>query len=194
MLQSGFNLNLKRRFAAGLLASLLPVGVSAAEPITIDADASAINFESTQMGVTIKGHFERWEASIRLDSDVPANSEARIVVHTDSIRTGHKDTDREVKKKDWLAVDAFPQAEFTADNVSADGNGGFIAEGTLRIRDQQETVAVPFTLSGDDTDRQVIDGSFTIQRAAFNVGGGAWGDFDVVANDVRIVFSLVSAP
>jgi polyisoprenoid-binding protein YceI len=38
----------------------------------------------------------------------------------------------------------------------------------------------------------VFDGSFTIRRADFTIGEGAWAKFDIVANDVQIKFRITA--
>lgn len=174
------------------LTMALAIPASAQQPLAVDQARSELGFSATQMGVTVKGGFSDWSADIALDMDNPANSSARVVVQTASINTGHSDTDQEVKRKNWLAVDQFPTAVFESSTVERLDDTRWRATGTLRIRDHREQVEVPFTMTETDSGRH-IEGAFTIKRATFNVGGGAWGDFDVVANDVRIRFSLYGA-
>jgi len=183
---------LGRIVGAGALTVALAIPASAQQPLKVDSARSEVGFAATQMGVTVKGGFSEWSADITLDMQNPANSSARVVVETASINTGHGDTDKEVKRKNWLAVEQFPTAAFESASVKRLDDTRWRATGTLRIRDHREQVEVPFTMTETDSGRH-IEGAFTIQRATFNVGGGAWGDFDVVANDVRIRFSLYGA-
>lgn len=173
---------------------LAAIGAAAQEPLGIVVEDSRIEFESRQMGVAVRGHFDEWEAKILLDEEHPEASTARLVIQTDSIRTGHSDTDREVRGKNWLHVAQFPEATFVSDNVQRGDDGGYSATGTLRIRDREQEVTVPFTLSDGDGGNRELSGSFIIRRADFDVGGGMWGDFDVVANEVNVEFLLRSAP
>ncbi|MEQ8269674.1 YceI family protein [Algiphilus sp.] len=175
-----------------LLALVASATAHAQTPLEIDPARSEVGFAATQMGVTVKGGFSEWSADIQLDTETPANSSARVVVQTASIDTGHGDTDKEVKRKNWLAVEQFPTAVFESSTVERVDAQQWRAEGSLRIRDRSEPVTVEFTMEDVNGSRH-IKGGFTIQRATFNVGGGAWGDFDVVANDVRIQFSLYGA-
>ena len=178
------------RLGALILALAAAAPVAAQKPLTIDQDASRVGFEATQMGVTVEGGFSDWDAELRIDEADPAASTARVVVRTASIDAGHGDTNAEVKRGNWLAVERFPEAVFESTAVTRRDDGSWLATGTLRIRDRTETVEVPFTVDKGADGARRITGSFTIKRATFNVGGGAWGDFDVVANEVRIVFDL----
>lgn len=187
-----------RRQIRRALLVLLAVGIvlpaaDARKPLSVQPAESEIAFEATQMGVTVRGGFSDWEADIAIDETEPENSKARVVVRTASIDTGHRDTDREVKKDNWLAVEQYPEAVFEAERVRRRADGEWLAEGPLRIRDVSREVAVPFTLERLEDGRLRMEGAFSIKRADFNVGGGAWGDFDVVANEVRIDFTLVAA-
>ena len=189
----------RRRYHWRTLLALLAVGIvlppaEAQAPLTVDRSASEIAFEATQMGVTVRGGFADWEADIAIDESAPADSRARVVVRTASIDTGHGDTDREVRKKNWLAVEQYPEAVFEAERVSRRGEGQWLAEGPLRIRDVSRTVEIPFALQRLDDGRLRVEGAFSIKRADYDIGGGAWGDFDVVANEVRIEFTIVAAP
>ena len=181
-----------RLLSLSLFALFANAAAHAQTPLVIDKARSEVGFAATQMGVTVKGGFSEWSADIQLDTETPANSSARVVVETASIDTGHDDTDKEVKRKNWLAVEQFPTAVFESASVERIDAQQWRAQGSLRIRDHSEPVTVDFTMEDTDAGRH-IQGGFTIQRATFNVGGGAWGDFDVVANDVRIQFSLYGA-
>lgn len=188
-----------RRHLWRALLVLLAIGIvlppaDAQKPLSVQQSGSEITFQVTQMGVTVRGGFSDWEADIAIDEAKPEDSSARLIVHTASIDTGHSDTDREVKKKNWLAVEQFPEAVFEAERVTRRGDGQWLAEGPLRIRDVSRDIEVPFTLERLDDDRLRMKGTFSIKRADYDVGGGAWGDFDVVANEVRIDFTLVAAP
>lgn len=180
------------RASAFALLMACSIPASAQQALEVDDARSEVGFSATQMGVTVKGGFSDWSADIMLDTETPANSTARVVVETASIDTGHRDTNTEVKRKNWLAVEQFPTAVFESSAVERLDDTRWRATGTLRIRDHREQVEVPFTMTETASGRH-IEGGFTIQRATFNIGGGAWGDFDVVANDVRIRFSLYGA-
>lgn len=163
-------------------------------PLEVSVDDSRIGFEFRQMGVTVRGGFESWDADIVLDDENVDASRARIVVKTDSIRTGHRDTDAEVRRPSWLDVERFPEAVFESESVRQLDDGRYEATGSLRIRDKEETVVVPFTMQEHDDGARELEGSFTIKRADFDVGGGMWGDFDVVANEIRVTFRMRAVP
>ncbi|NLJ62256.1 MAG: polyisoprenoid-binding protein, partial [Alcaligenaceae bacterium] len=39
-----------------------------------------------------------------------------------------------------------------------------------------------------------FSGSFSLLRGDYAIGEGAWSKFDIVANDVRIDFTIIATP
>jgi polyisoprenoid-binding protein YceI len=155
--------------AAALLAS-----PAFAQDWVMDRGASAVEFEATAFNAPLTGRFETFSAQIRLD---PADlSDARIeaVVNTASFALSDSQYRSNVSGGPGLAVADHPEARFTSEEIRA-VEGGYEAVGTLTIKGESNPLTLPFTLTVDG-DRATAEGLFVLNRAAFGVGGGDWGD------------------
>ena len=150
---------------------------------------SAVNFEAKQMGVPIKGHFQKFDAKIAFDAAKPEASKIHFTVDTGSATMGAKETDAELPKAEWFNVAKFPQATFDSSAVKALGGGKFQVDGTLSIKGSSQKVSLPVTLaqSGATT---TATGTLPLKRLAFKIGDGDWADTSMVADEVNVQFKL----
>lgn len=186
----------RRRAAAFALiaafAGLLPEAAHAAD-WAVDAQRSRLGFSGTQMGAPFEGTFERFSSTIRFDPADLAGSTVAIVIDMASARTGSSERDEAVRGSDWFATATYPQAGFVADTFRKEGDGRFVAFGTLTIRDVSKPVELPFTLTSEPPGTHA-EGALAIDRTAFGVGQGQWVSGSTVGRDVRIVIDLYALP
>ena len=121
----------------------------------------------TQFGNQVTGGFEEWTAAITFDetaTGVLGNVETTIAVG--SLQIGSV-TDNALGT-DFFYVGTFRSAVFTAD-ITADSTDGYLAEGTLTIKDVTAPITLPFDLviEGDSAE---MTGSVVIDRRTFNIG------------------------
>ena len=181
------------RFAAILRAGFMFAGIGgAAELGPIQADKSRLAFVSKQMGVPVEGEFRKFAVQMSFDPAKPEAGKAQIEIDMASIDAGSAEANEEVVGKNWFNVKQFPKASFVSSSVKALGGNKFEVAGKLTIRDKTRDVAAPFTMAQQGANAQ-FEGTFTIKRADFGIGQGAWADFDTVANEVQIKFKFVAA-
>lgn len=173
------------------LAAVLPWSAHAVEYRQILADQSAIAFSYQQMGVTMNGKFSRFTAQLNFDPDRPESAKATVDIDLAGIDTGSADSDQEVVGKPWFNTAAFPTARFTTSRIKALGDHRYEAAGQLTLKGKTQEITIPaiFTTQGKTG---VFEGRFTLRRADFAVGEGAWAAFDVVANEVQVQFRLTA--
>ncbi len=150
---------------------------------------SAVNFEAKQMGVPIKGHFQKFDAKIAFDAAKPEASKIHFTVDTGSATMGAKETDAELPKAEWFNVAKFPQATFDSSAVKALGGGKFQVDGTLTIKGNAQKVSLPVTLAQSGT-TTTATGTLPLKRLAFKIGDGDWADTSMVADEVNVQFKL----
>lgn len=162
--------------ALGLLA--LPAAAQAPEVAapawTVDKAQSRLGFTSNSDGVDFGGQFNSWDADIHFD---PANlgaSSAKVTVALGSVETDNSDEGGSLQTDSWFATATFPNATFQTTAIRAEGSG-YIADGTLTIRDTTQPVSLPFDLTIDG-DVARMKGSLKIERKAFGLGTGSWQD------------------
>ncbi|MBB5215768.1 YceI family protein [Parapusillimonas granuli] len=180
-------------FAAALaFAAAGPAG--AAQYRQVDTAASKVGFAYSQMSVGMEGGFGKLEVP-EFHFDPAAPDTARVVarIPLSSIDAGYQEANAELAKPEWLDTGAHPAASFTSSKVEALGGNRYQVSGTLSIKGKSQDVSAPFTFK-EEGGNAVFDGAFEFKRADFGVGEGAWGDFGIVANEIRIKFHVVAKP
>ncbi|MBS1138709.1 MAG: YceI [Proteobacteria bacterium] len=182
---------MKKLALALAFASLIPAA-HAVEYTQVQPEKSAVTFVYKQMGVAVDGKFKKFSSQLNFDPAKPAAAKATFDVELASVDTGAPEGDQEVAGKPWFNTKAFPTARFVSGSVKALGGNKYEVAGKLTIKGQTQDVIVPatFTAQGNTA---VFDGGFTIRRADFTIGEGAWAKFDIVANDVQIKFRITAS-
>ncbi len=172
-------------------AALIPVA-HAVEFTQVQADKSAINFVYKQMGVAVDGKFRKFSSQLSFDPAKPTAAKASFNVDLASVDTGAAEGDEEVAGKAWFNTKAFPTAQFVSGSVKALGGNKYEVAGQLTVKGKTQDVVVPATFTAQGN-TGVFDGAFTLRRADFSIGEGAWAKFDIVDNDVQIKFRITAA-
>lgn len=178
-----------RTLSAALLA--FPLAVSAATYTTIDNEKSQIEFHYKQMGVNMAGTFTDISGQIIFDTDQPEKAEAGINVRMDSADTGSDEADSEIVKAEWFNASDYPDATFNTTKIEKKTDDSFEVTGLLSIKGHEQEIQFPATvIEADDT--VTFTGSFPLLRGDYAIGEGAWSAFDIVANDIRVDFTLIA--
>lgn len=185
---------MKHSIYAVLLAGLVMTPMAqAAEYTAIQADKSKLNFTYKQMGVAMDGSFRKFSAQISFDPAKPANAKATFDLDIASIDTGSEEADDEVKGKNWFNTKLFPRAKFESTGFKTLGANRYEVSGKMTIKGKTQLVTAPFTFIPQGNNA-VADGTFTLKRADYGIGEGAWSDFSVVANEIEIKFHFLASP
>lgn len=150
---------------------------------------SSIEFVARQMGVTVRGKFEEFDAQIQVDPTRPTGSRARVTVHTGSATMGARETDTELRKPAWFDSRAFPKATFVTSSIKPRTGGMFDVVGTLTIKGVAVPLEFPVRMSQSGAITS-ITGSVPVRRLAFRIGDGEWADTSLVADEVMVTFKL----
>lgn len=179
---------------AALAAVSLASGAHAADGPVFDqvrADRSRIEFVSRQMGVPVKGHFDRFDTELYFDAGDPAKSRVKLELDLASIDAGSAEANEEVVGKNWFDVANTPKAVFVSSAVKPLGDNRYEVTGTLTLKGTTQDVVAPVSVTRQG-DVAAFDGGFTLKRLEFGIGEGLWGDPSVVANDVEVRFHVVA--
>ncbi|WP_153769520.1 YceI family protein [Labrenzia sp. CE80] len=175
--------------AAALSVGLLVPGVVLADTWTVDPAKSQLAFEVVQAGSSLKGVFETWTAEIEFDPDTPETAEISAEITTLSAATGNQQFDGTLPGRGWFNVNEFPVATFTTTDVSPAGDGAYVANGTLTIRDISLPIAVAFTLDIEG-DTATAKGEAKVNRADYKLGAEVSGD--TVGEVVTVTLDLTA--
>ena len=179
---------MSRRLIVSTLLTLGAAAVAAANQSLI-ANQSEVAYVSTQMGVSVEGNFDRFEAQIDLDPDRLQTSSVSFAVDTSSVIFPSSDVQKELAKPDWLDTAHYPKAEFRSTRISRLGEGRYELVGTLTIKGHSREVVFPVSLSRSGA-TTFATGVLTIKRLDYGVGQGEWGDTSLVADEVQIKFKI----
>ena len=86
----------------------------------------------------------------------------------------------------------FPQARYTATKFRALGGNRYAADGTLSLRGVNKPVTLTFTWTPGA--QPVLQGTASVKRLDFGVGGAEWADTTLLPNIVNITTKVVFAP
>lgn len=178
-----------RTLSAALLT--FPLLASATIYTKVDNTESQIQFHYEQMGVKMEGLFANLDGDIYYDSSDPEQAKATLEVVMDSVDTGSSEADEEIVKKEWFDASRYPKAIFTTKKIIKKANNDFEITGLLKIKDHEQEIHFPATVSESES-KATFTGSFSLLRGDYAVGTGAWSKFDIVANDIRIDFTIVA--
>ncbi|WP_293575267.1 cytochrome b/b6 domain-containing protein [Phaeobacter sp.] len=126
-----------------------------------------------QMGSAVEGSFEQWAATIQFDEPAAPGPAGRVRVEIAIASLSLGTVTNQAMGADYFDSATYPTAVFDADitKLAAGQPTGYIAEGTLRIRDQEVPLSLPFDLqlSGDSAE---MSGTVEVNRLDFNIGQG----------------------
>lgn len=157
----------------------------------VDQAQSRIGFSGTQSGKSFEGEFKDFKATVVLDPADLSDSAIEAEIAVASARTGDRQRDDALPSADWFNARVFPIATFRSDDVTATGEGTYLARGLLSIRGVERPLDLPFTLAivGDEATAQA---ETTLMRGDFGVGQGEFATDEWVGFDVKVSISLVA--
>ncbi|GAA2290057.1 YceI family protein [Streptomyces hawaiiensis] len=116
---------------------------------TIDPAHSTIGFTARHAMVTnVKGSFQDFTGTLRLDGADPSRSTASLDVVMDSIDTGNADRDGHLKSADFFKTDEFPAMTFRSTGVEALGGDDYRITGDLTILGTTRPLAIDLEFNG----------------------------------------------
>jgi cytochrome b561/polyisoprenoid-binding protein YceI len=120
----------------------------------------------TQFGSPVTGAFEDWTAAITFDPEADEIlGDVTTTIAIGSLQIGSVTS--QAMGADFFNVAAFPTATFSA-NIT-ENETGYIASGTLKIKDMAVPVTLPFTLNLEG-DTAEMSGMLGLDRRAFQIG------------------------
>ncbi|WP_127111736.1 cytochrome b/b6 domain-containing protein [Shimia sediminis] len=120
-----------------------------------------------QFGSDVTGHFADWQAAIVFDETAPdgKHGSVEVTIAIGSLTLGS--VTKQALGADFFDATNFPTATFKADILPADE--GYVASGTLTLKESTVPLDLPFTLSLNDNQAQMT-GQTTLDRRDFAVG------------------------
>jgi len=148
----------------------------------------SIGITVTQFGNEVSGQFEDWTAAITFDETIDQGEVGSVTttIAVPSLTLGS--VTQQAMGADFFDIANHETAVFDA--IIRHGNDGYEAAGTLRIKDIQVPLVLPFGLGieGDDADMR---GDLVLDRRTFGIGDNV-GDEASLAFDVSVAVRLTA--
>ncbi|NEE17869.1 YceI family protein [Streptomyces sp. SID7499] len=141
----------------------------------------------------VRGRFDAFEGSARLDGGHPSRSAVRLTIRAASVQTRNTKRDDHLRSGDFLDAESHPDLTFVSTHVEQTGGTRFGVTGDLTVRGVTRQVTVDLELTGSGRDPQgsqsaAFTGRTVIDRHDWGVSGarGMVGrkvtlEFDVTA-------------
>ena len=183
--------------AACMIAFLAspPGGYAQVPTYAVTPAESSIKF-GVDSSVSIKGIFEKWNASIEFSSTDVRSAVLDIEIEADSVNTGSHMKDNKLKGKDFFNVKESPLITFKSTKIVQTGPNTFDIEGNFTIRGVTRTEKLTLTSDSKGTPTGSLDGTMACDRKDYGMTSGI--PFIKIANrvevNVRLKWRRVSGP
>jgi polyisoprenoid-binding protein YceI len=144
----------------------------------IDPVHSEVGFSARHMMVSkVRGRFTKFSGQIVTGAD-PIESAAHAEIDLASITTGNDQRDDHIRSADFFEVETYPTMTYHSTGVRPDGDGGYILDGELTLKDVTKSVPLTLELNGFGPDpfggtRAGFTATGEINRKDFNVNFSA---------------------
>ena len=145
---------------------------------TIDPAHSRFGFVARHAMVTkVRGQFNRFEGTLRLDGDQPLASSGELVIEASSIDTRNPDRDAHIRSNDFLAMEEYPQITFRTTGLEG-GPDRYRVNGDLTVRGVTNPVTFQVDMTGAAVDswgqtRVGFEGTAVVNRKDWGVNWNA---------------------
>lgn len=145
---------------------------------TIDTNHSRFGFVARHAMVTrVRGQFNQFSGSLRLDGDRPFDSSGELIIEAASIDTRNSDRDAHVRSNDFLAMEEYPQITFRTTSVEG-GPERYLVTGDLTVRGVTKPVPFEVEMTGAAIDpwgqtRVGFEGTAVVNRKDWGVNWNA---------------------
>lgn len=147
----------------------------------LDSADSRIGFVVPMVLVSkVRGQFDDFEGTARLDGDDPSKSSVQVMIQAKSIQTHNQRRDDHLRKS-YLETADHPSVTFTSTKVEQTDETHFDVTGDLTIHGDTLPVTVAFKLMSADELRVRFEGRVTINRRDWGVRWIEAGGFFVGA-------------
>jgi polyisoprenoid-binding protein YceI len=161
----------------------------------VTPEESSIKF-GVDSSVSIKGIFEKWNASIKFTSRDVRSAALDIEIEAGSVNTGSHMKDNKLKGKDFFNVKESPMITFKSTKIVQTGPYTFDIEGNFTIRGVSKTEKLTLTSDSKGTPSGSLDGTMAFDRKDYGMTSGI--PFIKIANrvevNVRLKWKWVSGP
>lgn len=146
---------------------------------SIDPAHSRIGFVARHAMVTkVRGSFNEFEGTGRLDPDNPEQTSLHLTINAKSIDTRNADRDEHLRSNDFFDMNTYPSITFASTSVERIGEDRTKVTGDLTIKGVTKPVSIDFDYTGTVVDpfgntRLGLEGTTTVNRKDWGINWNA---------------------
>lgn len=129
-----------------------------------DEKTSTVNWD----GAGKKGTFSNLSSNINFDKANLKDSKIIASIDVKTIKAGNERLDAHLLSPDFFNAEKFPKITFTSTEITSSATG-FIAKGTLQMKDSTKVIELPFTFTEEGKDKAVFNGTMTVMAGDYGV-------------------------
>jgi polyisoprenoid-binding protein YceI len=187
---------MNRKLFAAVAFTLLAALPLSADTFTVDPSHSEVTFQIRHLVTQVRGRFNDFSGTIRMDPKNVANSSVEFQIKAASIDTNSPDRDKHLRTADFFDVEKYPQITFKSKSVKPTGKDTYNVTGTLTMHGVSKEITLPVTYLGQASMRGTTRAGFaattTLNRKDYGVAwnraleaGGA-----ILGDDVKVDINL----
>lgn len=169
----------------------------AAETWTIDRVHSDASFQIRHLVSKVRGRFNDFEGTLRIDRARPESSSVEIRIKTASINTDNQRRDDHLRSPDFFDAANNPEITFKSTKVVARGQDKYDVTGTFTMRGVAKEITIPVTFlgfgnDGRGTEKAGFEAATVLNRKDFGIlwnkaldAGGA-----VLGDEVQVLINI----
>ncbi|SDO62442.1 YceI family protein [Desulforhopalus singaporensis] len=165
--------------------------------LSVDKAHSNIYFSIDHIFSKINGRFDDFEAEIRFDPADLEGSRFYFKIMVDSIDTNIAKRDKHLLSSDFFDAGKYPEMTFESVSITDMGDSRFDVLGKLTVKGQVYDFVLPLVFAGVKDHPAIsgkkvagFNGTVTLDRLAYRVGGGKFYDMGIIGKDVDVLVSL----
>lgn len=147
---------------------------------------SKVAFTVKNFGINTGGRFSGLQGKIRFNAASLSTSYFDVRVTAETIDTDIAARDRDLRKEKYLHVERYPFLSFRSLSISSSNRqNSYLVAGRLTIKGTTREISFPFTATQSGAG-YLFQGSFTIDRRDYKVGGSSIILGDAVQVDLKV--------
>jgi polyisoprenoid-binding protein YceI len=131
-----------------------------------DEKTSTVNWELLDSDK--KGTFGNLVTTINFDKKKLEKSNITASVDVATLKAGNEKLEKHLISADFFNAEKFPKITFTSKEIKATETG-YLAKGTLTMKDSTKAMDLPFTFSEKDKKQGVFSGTMTVSACDYGV-------------------------
>jgi polyisoprenoid-binding protein YceI len=131
-----------------LLALLIVYSTFAADTYVIDKAHSSIGFQIRHLFSNVLGKFDDYTGTIQFGEASPEQSSVQVTIKTESIDTGVKMRDDDLRSSNFFDAAKYPEITFNSKSVKPTGQNTFEVIGDLTMHGVTKEVVLKVELLG----------------------------------------------